>query len=179
MCRRVFFEVVDEEEEEQHYRVIMRRVGRPPQEQHGPEDSLTWQGTRYDYFVWTAAEQYQKSLREARAFFERRSESYQTLHIESQATAFRTLAAREMFLYTKFAREGALPPVAAPIRGPLDAAQLEALFQELRIRGAFDIELHPFRSYHNLTDREMWLKHREEGESYSTWEGGYWSLSLG
>lgn len=178
MCRRVFFEVIDEEEEERQYRVIMRSVGLPPQERHGPEGSLTWQGVRYDYFVRAAAEQYQESLREARAFFERRSESYQPHHVESHATAIRTLPAREMFLYAKFAREGALPPVAAPIRGPMAAAQLEALFQELRTRDAFHIELHPFASWHNLTDREMWLRHREEGESYSTWEGGFWSLSL-
>ena len=178
MCRRVFFDVIDEEEEQQHYREILRRIGRPPHEGHEPEGSLTWQNTSYDYFVEAAAEQYHESLAEARRFFERRSQSYEEHHIESQATAFRTLAIREMLLYSKFAREGALPPVVAPISGPLNAEQLETLFHELVRRGAFDIELHPFPSYQGLTERQMWQKHREEGESYSTWEGGYWSLSL-
>ena len=174
MCRRVFFDVIDEEEEQQHYREILRRVGRPPQERHAADyTSHMW----YDYFVEAAAEQYQQSLSLAEAYLRRTYPGYQQHHIESQATAMRTLPIREMLLYWKFASDGALPPLVGLIR-PLDAEQLEALFQELRRRGAFDIELHPFPSYDGLTDRQMFLRHREEGESYSTWEGGYWSLSL-
>ena len=174
MCRRVFFAVVDEEEEQQQYREILRRVGRPPQERNAADyTSHTW----YDYFVEAAAEQYQQSLSLAEDYLKSMYPRYQQHHIESQATALRTLPIREMLLYKKFADEGALPPLVGPVR-PLDTEQLEALFQELRRRGAFDIELHPFPSYENLTDRQMWLRHRQEGESFSTWEGGYWSLSL-
>ncbi len=197
MCRRVFFDVVEEddeedededeeeEEEEERYREILRRVGQPPQEGlargHAPRLYNAW----YDYFVQAAAEQYQESLIRARVFvvgdFAGRSHStVEELrsHTASQATAFRTLAVREMILYNVFRRDAGLPPLEGPIRAPLNEEQLEALFQELRQRGAFEIDLHPFENYHGLTDREMWLLHRDEGESYSTQEGGFWSLSL-
>ena len=179
MCRHVFFEVVDEEEEAQSHREIFRRVGLPPHEGHALGDSPVWQHTWYGYFVEAAAEQYQESLTRARAFVASRQARYEEFHVERQATAYRTLAVREMLLYLTFGRDGVFPPLVGPISGPLNAEQLEALFQELRRRGAFDIELHPFPHYHGLTDRQMWLLHREEGESYSTWEGGYWSLALG
>lgn len=192
MCRRVFFDVIDEEEEERYYRETLRRVGQPPQEEHAPS---RWPPSWYGYFVEAAAEQYQESLTQARAFLVRgcpgrdeveREEyfrlSYSTpeemeSHIANQATAFRTLAVREMFLYFEFGREGVFPPVRGPIR-PLNAEQLEALFQELRRRGAFEPDLHPFQHYEGLTDHQMWLLHREEGESYTSRDGGYWSLSL-
>ena len=166
--------MIDEEEEEQHFREILRRVGRPPQERQASDyTSPMW----YDYFVEAAAEQYEQSLRLAEAYLRRTYPGYQQHHIESQATAIRTMPIRDVLLYWKFASDGSLPPLVGLIR-PLNAEQLEALFQELRRRGAFDIELHPFPSYEGLTDRQMFLRHRQEGESYSTWEGGYWSLSL-
>lgn len=181
MCRRIFFDVIDEEDEEEYRREIIRTVGEPPQEGHARGDTSTW----YGYFVEAAAEQYQESLTRTRAFLATNApgRSYSTPeavedHVEGQAMAFRTLAIRETLLYIEFGRDGVFPPMMVPIRGPLSAEQLETLFQELRRREAFDIELHPFEHYHGLTDREMWLLHREEGESYSTAEGGYWSLSL-
>ena len=178
MCRRVFFHVIDEEEEQRSYREILRRVGQPPQERPAIGNNPTGHDIWYNYFVEAAARQYQESLTRAEAYVARVYPRYEQHHIESQATAFRTLPIREMLLYLKFADEGALPPVEGIITEPLNAGQLEGLFQELRRRGAFHIDLHPFRSYHGLTDRQMWLRHREEGKSYSTWEGGYWSLSL-
>ena len=173
MCRRVFFEVIDEEEEQQSYREIVRRVGLPPHERDASEDytSHTW----YDYFVEAAAEQYQQSLILAEAYLRQAYPRYRQYHIDSLATAIRTLPIREVLLYWRFASDGALPPLVGLSR-PLNAQQLEAIFQELRRRGAFDIELHPFPTYHGLTDRQMFLLHREEGESYSPWEGGYWSV---
>ena len=178
MCRRVFFDVIDEEEEEQYQRSILRIVGLPPQEIRAAADAPGWLNAWYGCFVQAAVEQYEESLTRAEAYLTRTFPAYRQHHIESQATALRTLPIREMLLYMKFARDGALPPVVGVISGPLSAEQLEKLFQELQRRGAFDIELHPFPSYEGLTDRQMWLRHREEGESYSTWEGGYWSLSL-
>lgn len=192
MCRRIFFHVVDEEDEEEYYREVLRRVGRPPQAEHAQADIPTW----YGYFVEAAAEQYEESLIRARAFLVKtcpgrdeteREERFRSFyltpeemesHIANQATAFRTLAVREMMLYIEFGRDGWLPPLVGPIRGPLSAEQSEGLFRELEQRGAFEMDLHPFPHYEGLTDRQMWLLHREEGESFNTREGGYWSLSL-
>lgn len=181
MCRRVLFEVIDVEEEERYCREVIRRVGRPPQEGHAQGDTPTW----YSYFVEAAAEQYQESLTKARAFYMRNlakaspfAEEEQESFIADQATAFRTLAVRDTMLYVEFARDGVVPPLAGPVCAPLNAEQLDALFRELQRRGAFAAELHPFAHYENLTDHEMWLLHREEGESYCTWDGGYWSLLL-
>lgn len=181
MCRRVFFDVIDEEEEEEYYREVIRRVGLPPQEGHAQGDTPTW----YGFFVEAAAEQYQESLTRARAFYARlvsANPSFAGEDLEyaivNQATAFRTLAVREIMLYIEFGRDGSVPPLEGPIRAPLNAEQLEILFRELQRRGAFEPDLHPFPHYDNLTDHEMWLLHREEAESYSTQEGGYWSLAL-
>lgn len=191
MCRRVFFDVINEEDEEEYRREVLRRVGQPPQEGHAQGDNPRW----YGYFLEAAAEQYQESLTRARAFLVRNTRgrdavereerfrlSYPTLedmesHIANQATAFRTLAVREVMLYFELGRDGFLPPLVGHIR-PLNAEQLEALFRELQRRGAFEPDLHPFEHYEELTDDQMWLLHREEGESFSTEEGGYWSLSL-
>ena len=186
--------MVDEEDEEEFYREIVRRVGQPPQERQatGNIPRPTW----YGYFVEAAAEQYQESLTRSRAFLVRNSpgrdeaqreerfrSSYPTpedmeSHIANQATAFRTLAVREMLLYFEFGRDGVFPPLVGPIRGPLNAEQLDALFRELQRRGAFEPDLHPFEHYEGLTDQQMWFLHREEGESYCSFEGGYWSLLL-
>ncbi len=179
MCRYVFFDVVTDEDEEQYHREVIRRVGRPPQEGHAPGDTPTSQPTWYGYFVEAAAEQYHESLIRARAYLARTSPGHEEHHVIALATAYRTLAIRDMLLYLKFGRDGIFPSVVGPISGPLNAEQSEALFRELQRRGAFDPELHPFSQYEGLTDREMWLLHREEGESYSTWEGGYWSVLLG
>ncbi len=185
MCRHVFFDVVEEDDDEERYREILRRVGQPPQERLARGHAPRLYNAGYDYFVQAAAEQYQESLIRARVFVvggfaERGHETLEELRslTASQATAFRTLAVREMILYNVFRREAGLPPLEGHIRGPLNEEQLEALFQELRRRGAFEIDLHPFEHYHGLTDREMWTLHRDEGESYSTQEGGFWSLSL-
>ena len=177
MCRHVFFDVIDEEEEEQYHREIVRRVGRAPED---GADTASSHPTWYGWFVEAAAEQYDESLTRARAFLTRRSRhsEVEEFRIVSLATAYRTLAIRDMLLYLKFSHEGIFPPVLGLIDGPLNPEQLEALFQELCRRGAFEMELHPFPYYEGLTDRHMWLLHREEGESYSTWEGGYWSLLL-
>ena len=172
--------MVDKEDEEEYRREILRWVGRPPQEEQARGNTSRW----YRYFGEAAAEQYQESLTRARAFLARHppggtySAEENEYYITNQATAYRTLAVREMLLYMEFGRDGAFPPIRGPIRGPLDAEQSEALFQELRRRGAFELDLHPCEHYHGLTDRQMWLLHREEGESYSTAEGGFWSLSL-
>ena len=197
MCRYIFFFLVDEEQEERYHRDIIRRVGRPPQEGQTQEDSSTSEPTWYGYFVEAAAEQYQESLTRATRFLARnfpgdneaeREEQFRLLYtndeemqqrIALRATAFRTMDVRDWLLYLKFGAEGVLPPVTGPISAPLNAEQLEDLFQELRKRGAFEEDLHPFPHYEGLTDRQMWLLHREEGESYSSWEGGYWSLLLG
>ena len=199
MCRYTFFTVVDEEQEERYHRNIIRRVGWPSQEGQAREDSSTSESTWYDYFVEAAAEQYQESLTRARIFLARnfpgsneaeREEQFRSFYtsytseeemqhrIALRATAFRTMDVRDWLLYLKFGAEGFLPSVTGPIRAPLNAEQLEALFHELRRRGAFEEDLHPFPHYAGLTDHQMWLLHREEGESYSPWEGGYWSLSL-
>lgn len=82
-------------------------------------------------------------------------------------------------LYIELGHDADLPPLVGPITGPLNAEQLEALFQELRRKGAFEQDLQPFEPYVGLTDRQMWLLHREEGECYTTEEGGFWSLALG
>lgn len=188
MCRRVFFEVIHEGSEEEYHREIIRRVGQPPLQGNAPGDAprIYVYNAWFDYFVEAAAEQYQKSLARAEAFVMERysgdslppSERYMIAH---QATAFRTLAVRETLLYHELGRDGGFPPLVEPIRGPLTAEQLETLFQELRRRGAFEADLHPepFEHYRNLTDRQMWELHREEAESYSTEEGGYWSVMLG
>ena len=197
MCRYTFFIVVDEEQEERYHRDVIRRVGWPSQEGQAREDSPTSEPTWYHYFVEAAAEQYQESLTRARRFLARKfpgsneiereerlrsfypSEEEMQHRIGLRATAFRTMDVRDWLLYLKFGAEGFLPAVTGPISAPLNAEQLEALFQELRRRGAFEEDLHPFSHYQGLTDHQMWLLHREEGESYSPWEGGYWSLSLG
>ena len=194
MCRRVFFDVIDEEEEEAYHREVLRIFGQPPQAGHAQGDNTRQRSTWYSYFVEAAAEQYQESLIRARAFLIRncpgrdeveREERFRSSysgpeemesHIANQATAFRTLAVREMMLYIEFGRDGNLPPLMGPVRGPLNAEQLEALFRELEMRGAFDIDLHPFRHYDGLTNHQMWLLHREEGESFCTREGGFWGL---
>ena len=182
MCRRVFFDVIgviDEVgEEEQYHREILRRVQRPPQERHAQEDTPEWGHTWYSYFLEAAAEQYQESLTRARAFYARRYDNYEGFHIDYQAMAFRTLPIREFLLYVQFRRDWGLPPMAGPIREPLNAEQLEELFQELRRRGSFDLEVHGYPRYEGLTDRQIWQLRREEGECYSVWEGGYWSLGL-
>ena len=184
MCRRVFFDVIDEGDKEEYHREILRRVGQPPQQGNAPGDTPRLYNTWYDYFVEAAAEQYQESLVRAREVLVKSLLGHpdsilEESHIANQATAFRTLAVREMLLYLEIRRDdGGFPPLVGPIRGPLTAEQLEALFQELRRRGAFEPDLHPFEYYRGLTDRQMWELHREEGESYSTAEEGYWSLSL-
>ena len=197
MCRYIFFFVVDQEQEESYHRDIIRRVGQPPQERQAREENSTLEPTWYGYFVEAAAEQYQESLTRARIFLARnlpgsnedeREAQFRLLYtseeeiqqrIALRATAFRTMDVRDWLLYLKFGAEGFLPPVTDPISGPLNAEQSEALFRELRRRGAFEEDLHPFPHYEGLTHRQMWLLHREEGENYSSWEGGYWSLSLG
>ena len=200
MCRHVFFDAMDEAfdviegtEQERYEREIVRRVGQPPEEGQAPSDMTSW----YSYFVEAAAEQYEESLTQARTLlasrlpgrdeFERveNLRSFQAQpsgeidwRIANQATTFRTLAIRDVFLYLEFGRDGNCPPLSEPIR-PLNGEQMEALFQELRRRGAFEPSLHPFPHYEGLTDREMWLLHREEGESYTTSEGGFWGVMLG
>lgn len=178
MCRHVFFDVVNEEEEERYHREIIRRVGRPPGD---GADTASSHPTWYGWFVEAAAEQYDESLVHARAFLASRSKRgvIEDFRVENLATAYRTLPIRDMLLYLKFSHEGIFPPIVGPIGGPLSPEQLEALFQELRRREAFEMDLHPFPHYEGLTDRQMWLLHREERESYTTWEGGYWSLLLG
>lgn len=198
MCRHVFFHIVDEDKERRYHHEVIRRVGLPPQEGHAQGDTPTprWPPSWFGWFIEDAAEQYQESLILARRFLARqftgrdeveREERFRNFyssqaemddHIANQATAYRTLPLREYLLYLQFVEEGVFPRVEGPISGPLDAEQLEALFQELQRRGAFDPELHPFPRYEGRTDREMWLLHLEEGEMYVTWEGGYWSLSL-
>lgn len=196
MCRRVFFDVIDEEEEEEYDRHVLSRVGRPPQLGHARGEFPRQRPTWYGYFVEAAAEQYQESLIRARALLVRncpgrneveREERFRSFHsspeemeshIANQATAFRTLAVREMMLYIKFGHEGSFPPLVGPIMGPLNAEQLEALFRVLQSKGAFEADLHPLRHYDGLTDHQMWLLHREEGESFCTREGGFWSLAL-
>ena len=184
MCRRVFFRIIDEEEEEQYERHVLRRVQRPPRAGQVPSQRPAW----YSCFVEAAAEQYQESLIRARAFiaktrpgyFEVEEEGHARIaeaYVASIATALRTLDVREMMLYLKFGYEGDFPPLTA-ITGPLNEEQLETLFRTLQSKGAFDIELHPFPNYHNLTDRQMWHLHREEGESYLTRDGGFWGLCL-
>ena len=202
MCRHVFFDAIDEAfdviegtEQERWERDIVRRVGQPPQEGQAPSDLPV--GSWYSYFVEAAAEQYEESLTQARTFlarrfrgrdevereenflsFQARSPGEIDYRIANQATTFRTLAIRDVLLYLEFGRDGNLPPLSDPAR-PLTEEQMEALFQELRRRGAFEPDLHPFPHYEGLTDREMWLLHREEGESYTTSEGGFWGLMLG
>lgn len=199
MCRHVFFDAIDEAfdviegtEQERYEREIVRTVGQPPQEGQAPSDLPV--GPWYSYFVEAAAEQYEESLTQARTFFARRfrgrdeverEENFQLpgefdYRIVNQATTFRTLAIRDVLLYLEFGRDrnGNFPPLNEPVR-PLNEEQMEALFQELRRRGAFEPDLHPFPHYEGLTDREMWLLHREEGESYTTSEGGFWGLMLG
>ena len=199
MCRHVFFDAMDEAfdviegtEQERYEREIIRRVGQPPQEGQAPSDLTSW----YSYFVEAAAEQYEESLTQARTFLVRRfrgrddverEENFRSsqarspaeidYRIANQATSFRTLAIRDVLLYLEFGRNGNFPPLSEPVR-PLNEEQMEALFQELRRRGAFEPDLHPFPHYEGLTDREMWLLHREEGESYTTSEGGLWGLML-
>ena len=192
------FDLAEPSEEEEYSRHVISRVGQPPGERlAGGETSqseLEW----YSYFVDAAAEQYQESLTRARAFFvksfsgrdelerEEQFRAYFLAHpgmeeraIADQATAFRTLAVRETLLYLEFGRDGVFPPLESPIRGPLSAEQSQTLFQELQRRGAFDIDLHPFRHYDGLTDEQMWFLHQEEGECYSTSDEGFWSLALG
>lgn len=191
MCRQVFFDVIGWEEDRDAYaRSVVRRVGQPPQVGHAQGDTPdTW----YHYFVEAAAEQYEESLARAAAILpfpeparkpasSEIPEEERMLSIEYVARAFRTLTVRDTLLYFEFARDGAFQPLVGPITGPLNAEQLEALFQELRRRGAFEPDLHEFpwwASYEGMTDREKWLRHREEGESYCSEEGGFWSLMLG
>ena len=178
MCRRVFYKVIDHEDVEEYRREVVRRVGLPPQERHA--QSRTW----YDYFVQAAAEQYTESLTRAREFFA--SNSLETwfsdreeleYNIAKRATAFRTLAVREMMLYIDFGHDGGFPPIVGPIAEPLNAEQLEALFQELRRRGAFQFA--SFEPFVGLSDRQIWLLHREAGECYTTERGEFWSLGPG
>lgn len=178
MCRRVFFRLIDEDSVEAYRREVVRRVGLPPQERHA--QPRTW----YHYFVEAAAEQYHESLTQAREFFARNS--LETLvpdqedlehHITNRATAFRTLAVREMIMYIDFSHNGDIPPLVGPITGPLNANQMEALFQGLRRRGALQFGSH--EPIVGLSDRDVWLLHREAGECYTTEGGGLWSLGLG
>ena len=183
-----FFDVSNEVDREEYVRDVIRRVGQPPEEGRAREENLrTW----FRYFVEAAAGQYQESLTRAetvigflgkRGITEDLPPEERQYRVANLAMAFRTLAVRDLLLYFEFARDGALPPLERSIVGPLNAEQLEALFQELRRRGAFEAEQHPspwWTCYHGLTDRQMWLRHREEGESYSTEAGGFWSLMLG
>ena len=200
MCRHVFFDAMDEAfdvidgtEQERYEREIVQRVGQPTREGQAPSDLTSW----YGYFVEAAAEQYEESLTRARTFLARRFRGRDEVEreenlrlfqaqsprefdhrIATQAITFRTLAIRDVLLYLEFVRDGNCPPSWHPGR-PLNEEEVEALFQELRRRGAFEPDLHPFPHYEGLTDREMWLLHREEGESYTTQEGGLWGLMLG
>lgn len=174
MCRRVFFKVIDHEDVEEYRREVVRRVGQQPSH----AQSRTW----YDYFVADAAERYEESLIRAREFFARNSletwfsdQEELEYNIANRATAFRTLAVREMMLYIDFGHDGDIPPLVGPVRGPLNAEQLEALFQELRRRGAFRFE--SFEPFVGLSDRQIWSLHREAGECYTTEGGGFWSLA--
>ena len=187
------YDVIDGTEEERYQREIVWRVGQPPQEGQALADLTSW----YGYFVEAAAEQYEESLTRARTFVARRFRGRDEVEreenlrlfqaqspeeydhqIANQAITFRTLAIRDVLLYLEFGRDGNCPPLTEPIR-PLNEEQMEALFQELRRRGAFEPDLHPFPHYEGLSDREMWLLHREEGETYTTQEGGFWALMLG
>lgn len=179
MCRHIFFDVVDHGDEEEYRREVVRRVGTGHLSQEGHAPRPTW----YDRFVEAAAEQYQASLTRARQLLARiPSGSWNPDHgeleyiIANRATAFRTLAVREVMLYIELE---VLPPLMGPVTGPLNAEQLEALFLALCQRGAFDPALEPFEPYVGMTDRQMWLQHREEGECYTTEDGGFWSLALG
>ena len=179
MCRHVFFDVVDHGDMEEYRREVVRRVGRGHLPQEGHAQVPTW----YESFVEAAAEQYQDSLTRAREFLLRISSGRWNpihgeleAHVAKRATAFRTLAVREVMLYLELE---VLPPLMSPITRPLNAEQLEALFQELRRRDAFNHHLQPFEPYVGRNDRQKWLLHREEGECYTTEEGGFWSLALG
>ena len=177
MCRFVFFDAISEEEEEQYHRQVILRVGRYPSEGslvNTSEEEDPW----YSYFLEAAAEQYEESLRRARAYLASAFPTAEEYHVTALATAYRTLAIREMMLYLKWSREGAdLPPLPGVESRPLTAEELEALFRELQRRGAFAEDLH-LPHYHDLTDREKWLLHREEGESYCPFDNGYWSVLL-
>lgn len=139
----------------------------------------------------TTFEQYQDSIRRARTVITTRrvpdpgansnfySELLRPDHLPRQsleypiqalATAYRTLSFREALLYTNLRGYGVNPqsvdlPEIYDLR-PLSAEQEEALFQDLERTGAFS-RINPRIQNPELTNRERWQAHREEGETWN------------
>lgn len=98
------------------------------------------------------------------------------------AEALRTVDFRETLLYLNLRETGArFPPLEAPYKG-LNSGHEEALFRELRLRGAFGPE-HALPHRTGLSNRELWNAHREQGEVYTHLilpanDEGYWSMEF-